>query len=481
MNESFTPRELHGFRLIGYVIGNFGLTLLNIFVGVFIFQFYVYTINLDSILTSIGISIQYIISAIAAIIFGVMADNKKPGKFGKRRPFLIVGLPIWLCASILLWFPPWYCPEINSFFWPTAFYFWIMNIIRSTSGTLMTCVQGSMLPEQSQTHENRQKVASLSTFLTICASILSIFTPLMIQSILNDPENVKWWQPSGRVLLFYIPLIASLFAILGAFLYFLTILSIDESFHKNKAHILIKKKTIKSTFKQMFKPTKDKKFRKQLVVEFFNSMAGNIFGIIIIPFMTYSLKLRETEFLFYTLASIIGKFGAYFLFRKINKQKGFIKSYSTCIAIGSFFALLDLIFLFDILLFEIKIVVFVMIVGLILGTIYGIGLFSSPLTSALVYEMAAKDELMDINETVSSLTGSYYGLVSFLISTGPALSSFLLGLILTGANQKNPIIITLCLSSMGIFYLISLLFLRKIKLEERLLEGKSLSSVLKDV
>ena len=85
------PRELHGKRLIGYALGNFGLILSNLLVGIFVFQFYVYTINLDSILTSVGISLQFIISAFSSILFGILADNKKPGKLGKRRPFLLYG------------------------------------------------------------------------------------------------------------------------------------------------------------------------------------------------------------------------------------------------------------------------------------------------------------------------------------------------------------------------------------------------------
>ena len=86
------PRELHGKRLIGYIFGHFGILMANMLAGTFIFQFYVYTINLDSFLTSVGVSLQLIINAIFSIIVGILADNKKPGKFGKRRPFLIYGI-----------------------------------------------------------------------------------------------------------------------------------------------------------------------------------------------------------------------------------------------------------------------------------------------------------------------------------------------------------------------------------------------------
>jgi len=78
MVEDASPRELLGFRLIGYSIGDFGISLVNILFGTFAFQFYVYTINLNSILVSIGISMQLIIGAFFSIIFGVIVDNKTP-------------------------------------------------------------------------------------------------------------------------------------------------------------------------------------------------------------------------------------------------------------------------------------------------------------------------------------------------------------------------------------------------------------------
>ncbi|MFX1554324.1 MAG: MFS transporter, partial [Promethearchaeota archaeon] len=157
------PRELHGKRLIGYALGNFGMIMTNMFIGVFIFQYYVYTINLDSVLTSVGISLQLIIFAIFSIVFGILADNKKPGKFGKRRPFLFYGLPIWILTSIIIWLPP-KCPQDNSLYLPTAVFLWSILIIKSIAGSSIITVHLSMLTEQSQTHENREKIAAVTTF-----------------------------------------------------------------------------------------------------------------------------------------------------------------------------------------------------------------------------------------------------------------------------------------------------------------------------
>ena len=96
---------------------------------------------------------------------------------------------------------------------------------------------------------------------------------------------------------------------------------------------------------------------------------------------------------------------------------------------------------------------------------YGFGLFNPPLASALVYEAAESNTEFTLDEAVSSISGAYFGLSSFTLSMGQAISSLIIGFILTGANAENSTIITLTLSFMGVFYLISLYFLRKLKLK----------------
>ena len=77
MNEANQLRELHGFRLFGYTIGQFGFFLTRVLISIFSFQFYVYTINLDSIYASIGLSVNFVLNATSMIIFGVLADKIK--------------------------------------------------------------------------------------------------------------------------------------------------------------------------------------------------------------------------------------------------------------------------------------------------------------------------------------------------------------------------------------------------------------------
>ena len=115
-------------------------------------------------------------------------------------------------------------------------------------------------------------------------------------------------------------------------------------------------------------------------------------------------------------------------------------------------------------LFEIKIVIFIASYGTILGSMYAVGLFSGPISGAIIDKAASQLNFRNQSEAVSEIAGAYTGLNSFMITISPGFASILVGFILTGTNESNPIIITLCLSSTVIFYFLSWFYIRQIKL-----------------
>ncbi len=470
MNTELVPRELKGKRLIGYCIGDFGVFLSNMLESVFVFQYYVYTINLNSILVSIGVTSQLIIGSALAIIFGVIVDNKKPGKLGKRRPFLLYTLPLWFITAILLWFPPWKCPIDNSFYIPTAIFFWTVSILKSIARSLFYNVYYSMLPEQSQTLENREKVASIRSALLIIGSVLSLLLPLIVQSLLEDPANVKWWQPSGQVILFFIPLTATILAIFGLISVILTFLSVDESFYKLKK-IQPEKIKISAALKRMKIPLKHDNFILYSLALFFITITGKILGLLVFPFQTFLLGFRSSEFYIYIFISIFGKFGWYFIWKQANKKKKpVVKSLYRVIFIAMMASMLDIVFLVPNLPFEMKIVLFIIVWSTVLGSYYSYTLFSIPLGASIVQEAA---EVMngptgDLDESLSLISGSYYGLSYFVRWLGPAFASMFVGIFLSGPNEDNPVVIAFLFFSMAFFYLVSLLFIRKIKMKQKI-------------
>ena len=473
MSELTPRRELHGKRLFGYTFGDLGFTLPNMFTGVFLFQYYVYTINLNAIFVAVGVTTQLIIGAISAIIFGVIIDNKKPGKFGKRRPFLLYGLPVWVITSVLIWFPQ-NCPQDNSLYMPTAIFFWVVTIIRSISRSLIFNVYLSMLPEQSQTLKNREKVAALQSAFAIIASVFALLLPLIVQSFLENPTNVKWWETSGKVILFYIPLIGITFTIIGVVTVLIIYLSVDESFHNNKSNEKIERTTIAQAFARMAMPVKDRNYLKLILSSFFIGISGKIVGLLVFPFQTYVMQFETAEFYIYIFISIFGKFAWYFIWKKLLKRNHILSSYSICILIAVISSFFDIFFFFSGLPYGIKLTLYIISWSTVLGSMYAYPLFSIPIMASLVHDAAAKIDKSNVDSAMSKISGSYYGLASFVRSMGPSFASIFVGIILSGVNEENSFAITFVFLSVGIFYLIAFLLVSRIKLSEESFYSKQL-------
>ncbi|MBY8991621.1 MAG: MFS transporter [Candidatus Lokiarchaeota archaeon] len=458
------PRELNGKRLFGYSMGDLGMPLVNIFTGIYLFQFYVYTINLDPLFVSVGIFAQLFLDALFAIIFGVIVDNKKPGKLGKRRPFLLIGLPIWFAATILIWLPP-KAPQGNQLFLPTAIFFWVIIIIRSLSRSLLFNVYISMLPEQSQTLKNRQKIASVRTVFSILASIVALLMPQIVSSILPNAQDAKWWTDSGRIVTTLIPIIGTGFAIFGLIAVLSIFFSVDESFHNLAGDYHHEKVSIVDRFRQMAIPLKDVSFLYLLITGFFAGLAGRTLGILVFPFQNFVLEFSGITFYTYIFISIFGKFGWYFIWIKMRKRNDILKSYSTIMIFAIIGSFLGSFFLIPILPFGVELTIYIITWSTVLGSMYSAPLFSIPLTAALVHEAAENSEERDIDIAMSKISGSYYGLASFIRTLGAAIISLIIGFILSGENQSNPIIMVLLWVGMGFFYLMALVAIKKIKIK----------------
>ncbi|MFX0030092.1 MAG: MFS transporter, partial [Candidatus Hermodarchaeota archaeon] len=453
------PRELNGKRLFGYSMGDLGMPLVNIFTGIYLLQFYVYTINLDFILVSIGIFAQLFLDSLFAIIFGVIVDNKKPGKFGKRRPFLLIGLPIWFIANILIWLPP-KAPQGNQLFLPTAMFFWILIIIRSLSRSLLFNVYISMLPEQSQTLKNREKVASVRSAFSITASILALLMPQMVSSFLPDAQNAQWWTDSGKIVTTLIPIIGTGFSIFGLLSVLSIFFSVDENFHNLSVNYRHEKVTIVGRFRQMGIPLKDVNFLYLVFAGFFSGFAGRILGTLVFPFQNYVLEFKAFGFYTYVLISIIGKFGWYFVWIKMRKRNHILKSYSAILTFAIIGSFLGSFFLIPFIPFSVELTIYIITWSTVLGSMYSAPLFSIPLTAALVHEAAEKSDESDIDIAMSKISGSYYGLLSFVRTLGSAIISLVIGFILSGGNQRNPMLMILLWVSMGFFYLSALVAIK---------------------
>jgi hypothetical protein len=302
----------------------------------------------------------------------------------------------------------------------------------------------------------------------IIGSVISLFLPLLVQSLLDDPQNVKWWESSGEVILFFIPIIGFIFAIIGLVSILLVFFSVDESFHEVDPNHEKIKFSVASTFKHMAIPARDKKYRLLIITDFIMSF-GFFMGYLIFPFQTYVLNFRQAQFFIYILISIFGKIGWYVIWKQIIKRKtdtqGLLNSYIICLLLGGMATFLNL-FYFISISFEIKVFLYVVIFSTILGTDYALPLFAIPISASIIHKAASKIDPDNIEKSISNISGIYYGLSGFMVSIGSAVASLIAGFVLSGANQSNPVIILTLFAIRGVFFTFPLLFLRKLKLKD---------------
>jgi len=155
------PRQLVGWRFWGYSLGILGQFLPSALVGAYIKNYYIYTIGLDALLVGIGTGLGVLLNAIMAPIFGSIIDNARPNRLGKRRPFMLFGIPIMSIASVLIWLPPLLCSSTGCWDQLVTVFFFLTILVYYFGFSLVRNSYLSMLPEQAQVDKNRIAISGL--------------------------------------------------------------------------------------------------------------------------------------------------------------------------------------------------------------------------------------------------------------------------------------------------------------------------------
>ncbi|TFF93793.1 MAG: MFS transporter, partial [Promethearchaeota archaeon] len=324
------PRLLEGAQLYGYSSGVFGQILPIVLINSYIFIYYTYVIGLNALLVSIGTAIGSTILALSAPIFGFIVDKKKPSKIGKRRPFLLYSLPVLVLSIIIIWYSP-AAQQFGSFNWGITLFLWSLLGLFFLSYSLLRATYLSMTPEQSQDEENRIKIGSLIGMFSILGTVLGIFIPLILQSQLENPDNIYNTPQDREFLFFTLPLLGWVVAIITILFTLAAYYSTDEDFLEVKEQSIegIKKQkaNLKDVFKNLLRPFKDQNFKLYILSILLMSIGIRILTKDLPLFMTFVLYLRDAEFITYILPLIIFAVLGFVLWSKRANTKGVKKTY----------------------------------------------------------------------------------------------------------------------------------------------------------
>lgn len=176
MSNLNQTKKTNSFR---YAFGMFGTSIpINMF-KTFATAFYVDTISAITFQQFAIITAAYtFLDAIDNPIYGFLSDRTRT-KFGRRRPWLIIGAPLLVLCYIMFFNPPEFMKPGSAFA-----YILIMYMLTGTLDSLISTNYGALFPEIFKEEADRAKTNTIRQIFQLVAMVLSIaLTPIITEKI----------------------------------------------------------------------------------------------------------------------------------------------------------------------------------------------------------------------------------------------------------------------------------------------------------
>jgi Na+/melibiose symporter-like transporter len=444
-------RTLTGARLVGFAFGTFGqmapIGLYNTFAA----YYYIWVLGAKPLPILSGVFLSLLAFAFSSPIFGALLDNKKPGRIGKRRPFLLLGVPFMLLFITLIWTPPsvWFGTQPNTI---TSLYFGAVAIGLEIAQGLLVSTYLSMMSEQSTDPDNRVKIASLQGIFSILGTVLSILMPMILKSVAS----------TGAMLEAIMPWIGVIFGALGAASFLIVFFSTDERFLQVELGSETPRRPLVAVFKEIFVAWRDPQFKWWLGNAFFFNMSIRFLIFLLIPIMEFVIVLQQNQFMLFFGCLLPVAAGGYIIWIKKIKATGLKGAYGLSLLVNVLFSSIAIIFLIP-MDFVLRFIIGIVVLGMLVSALVGGYLFPNPIVSRLV-DLAPLEIKKEASRVQKGLSGSYFGLYILVYNLAHAIANLSLGFIFTDQNKEDPLLITAILPVTGLIVFISWLFLRKIQL-----------------
>lgn len=202
---------------------------------------------------------------------GQITDGKTPGKYGKRRYFMLIFAPIVMVALILLFFP-WNMVTDNVVVKIVLVV--IMYILYATAQSFVLIPYYSLASEMSDDYNERNKTNAVRMVFSFLSSLVCVAVPGMIAQPTGEPQG-------------YI-IMASIFGVIFAVSILITALFAREQ-------VVTPAIRHKVTLKQFFKPMKLKTYRQYVAMLICSGMSMAIMSSFFFVFCDFVLR-RDSYF-----------------------------------------------------------------------------------------------------------------------------------------------------------------------------------------
>ena len=256
--------DLRKTRPVRYAIGMFGTSIpINMF-KTYAAIYYVDKLGLSTALFSLVLLIYTFIDAADNPVYGYFSDRTRT-RWGRRRPWLVIGAPL-LALSLIAFYNPPAFGATNFLF----IYFLLTYILTGTLDSLVNANYGALFPDLFQGDGNRATTNAMRQAFQLVAMIISIALTPMVTKQIGYPLTAVIYGTLGAAVILY--------SALGC--------------HENPAYLKTEKPQLWDSLKTLFK---NKKFWIAGLANAFYSATMSLVLASIPFYVKYSLKIQESQ------------------------------------------------------------------------------------------------------------------------------------------------------------------------------------------
>ena len=163
----------------GDLFGGGGQLVINFFYLIFLTDI----VKLNPGLAGVVVLISRIWDAVSDPLMGLISDNTK-SKFGRRRPYILLGSIGIIIAFIMLWWPVSFGSQAATFAYVLFAY-----LFYSTVSTIIMVPYSSMSSELSMDYKERNTVNGTRLFFSQLSSLICAVLPMEIVKMASDVET----------------------------------------------------------------------------------------------------------------------------------------------------------------------------------------------------------------------------------------------------------------------------------------------------
>jgi GPH family glycoside/pentoside/hexuronide:cation symporter len=184
-------------KSFNYAIGMFGTSIPINMLKSFAFIFYVDTLGMTTVQFSLMLLIYTFIDAADNLVYGYLSDRTR-SRWGRRRPWLVIGTPLLVLGFIAFYSPPAFLAGNSLVVYCMLFY-----IFTGTIDSVINANYGALFPELFRDDASRATTNALRQAFQLAAMILSIaMTPMVTKALGYSLTSILYGLLGGGVILY---------------------------------------------------------------------------------------------------------------------------------------------------------------------------------------------------------------------------------------------------------------------------------------